>query len=79
MSDEVLESYIKGYIEAQPGQDVIFAWQGGEPTLAGLPFFKKVIALQQQYAAGKRIENAFQTNGTYLPTSGASFSRPITS
>lgn len=66
MSDEMLEAYIKGYIEAQPGGEVSFAWQGGEPTLAGLPFFKKVIAFQKQYAGGKRIENAFQTNGTTL-------------
>ncbi|MGZ0707268.1 anaerobic sulfatase-maturation protein [Coraliomargarita sp. W4R53] len=66
MSDAVLETYIKGYIDAQPGMEVSFAWQGGEPTLAGLPFFKKVIELQKRYAGGKRIENAFQTNGTLL-------------
>jgi len=66
MSDEVLEVYIKGYIEAQPGVDVSFAWQGGEPTLAGLPFFKKIIEFQERYAGGKRIGNAFQTNGTLL-------------
>lgn len=66
MSDELLEAYIKGYIEAQPGREVSFAWQGGEPTLAGLPFFKKVVELQARYAGGKRIENAFQTNGTLL-------------
>jgi uncharacterized protein len=66
MSDAVLEAYIRGYIEAQPGSDVSFAWQGGEPTLAGLPFFQKVVALQRRYAGGKRIENAFQTNGTLL-------------
>lgn len=40
MSDEVLEVYIKGYIEAQLGMKASFAWQGGEPTLAGLPFLK---------------------------------------
>ncbi len=73
MSDETLEAYIKGYIEAQPGQDVSFAWQGGEPTLAGLPFFQKVVALQARYAGGKRIENAFQTNGTLLTDEWCAF------
>ncbi len=66
MSDTKLEAYIKGYIEAQPGPEVSFAWQGGEPTLAGLPFFRKVVELQKRYGAGRRIENAFQTNGTTL-------------
>ncbi|MFW6217992.1 MAG: radical SAM protein, partial [Verrucomicrobiota bacterium] len=66
MSDEVLEAFIRGYIEAQPGTVVSFAWQGGEPTLAGLPFFRKVVELQKRHAAGKTIENAFQTNGTTL-------------
>jgi len=66
MSDEVLEAFVKGYIEAQPTGDVVFAWQGGEPTLAGLRFFQKVVELQARYGAGRRIENAFQTNGTTL-------------
>lgn len=66
MSDEVLEAYIRGYIESQPGKEVSFAWQGGEPTLAGIDFFRKAVALQKRYAGGKSIENAFQTNGTLL-------------
>lgn len=66
MSDEVLESYIRGYIESQNTPEVGFAWQGGEPTLMGVPFFEKVVALQQQYAGGKVITNALQTNGTLL-------------
>lgn len=66
MPDKVLESYIRQYIEAQPGGYVSFAWQGGEPTLLGIPFFQRVIDLQQKYAAGKTIDNAFQTNGTLL-------------
>lgn len=66
MEDATLEAYIKAYIEAQPGGEISFAWQGGEPTLAGLPFFQKVVDLQAKYGGGKRIENAFQTNGTLL-------------
>lgn len=66
MSDELLEAYVRDYIAAQPGTHVTFAWQGGEPTLAGLKFFQKAVALQKQYAGSKQIENAFQTNGTLL-------------
>src|SRR3954469_16537338 len=63
MPDGVLETYIRQYIQAQPGQEVNFAWQGGEPTLLGIPFFKDVLSLQSRYAGGKRIHNALQTNG----------------
>jgi len=75
MSDAVLEAYIKGYIEAQPTAEVSFAWQGGEPTLAGLPFFRKVVDLQKRHGAGRRIENAFQTNGTTLNEDWCKFLR----
>ncbi|MBC2593727.1 anaerobic sulfatase maturase [Ruficoccus amylovorans] len=66
MNPELLETYIRDYIAAQPGQSVSFAWQGGEPTLAGVDFFRKVVELQRKYAAGRQIENALQTNGTLL-------------
>ncbi|MEM1060373.1 MAG: anaerobic sulfatase maturase [Verrucomicrobiota bacterium] len=66
MSDEVLESYVRQYIENQPGPEVSFAWQGGEPTLLGVGYFRRVVELQQKYANGKRIVNALQTNGTRL-------------
>jgi uncharacterized protein len=66
MSDEVLESYIKQFIEAQEVPVVTFTWQGGEPTLLGLDFFEKAVALQQKYRGSKKVENAFQTNGTRL-------------
>jgi uncharacterized protein len=66
MPDPVLESYISQFIAAQDTPTVSFAWQGGEPTLLGVDFFRKVIALQNKYANGKRIENAFQTNGVLL-------------
>jgi uncharacterized protein len=66
MSDPVLEQYIRQYIEGQPGEEVHFAWQGGEPTLLGVGFFRKVIELQKKFAGGKKISNALQTNGTLL-------------
>lgn len=66
MSSEVLERYIQQYIAAQPVDEVHFAWQGGEPTLLGVDFFRTVVALQQKYASGKSILNALQTNGTLI-------------
>ncbi|MCE2450690.1 MAG: hypothetical protein J4F35_20740, partial [Candidatus Latescibacteria bacterium] len=50
MSDETLEHYVKQYIEAQDVPQVDFAWQGGEPTLMGVDFFRRAVELQQQYA-----------------------------
>jgi uncharacterized protein len=66
MRPEVLERYIQQYIAAQSVDDVHFAWQGGEPTLLGIDFFRTVVALQQKHAAGKSIHNALQTNGTLI-------------
>lgn len=66
MSDEVLEEYIRQYVQAQPGSEVAFTWQGGEPTLLGVDFFRKVVALQKKHANGKKISNALQTNGVLL-------------
>ena len=66
MTDEVLEAYIRQYIEQQDIPEINFAWQGGEPTLVGVDFFRKVVALQSKYANGKHISNALQTNGTLL-------------
>ena len=66
MKPEVLEAYVRGYIESQPGSEVSFAWQGGEPTLCGVEFFEKAMELQQRHGKGRNITNAFQTNGTLL-------------
>ncbi|MEM7531836.1 MAG: anaerobic sulfatase maturase [Chloroflexota bacterium] len=76
MADDLLESYIRQYIEAQQVQEITFAWQGGEPTLMGLPFFERAVELQQQYAPpGMRIYNAFQTNGVLLDDDWCQFFR----
>jgi len=66
MNDAVLTEYIRQYIQNQPGPEIHFAWQGGEPTLLGVDFFRRVVALQRQFAGGKTIFNAIQTNGTLL-------------
>lgn len=69
MSDESLQTYIQQYFEAQPdGVDEIdFAFQGGEPTLMGLDFFRRVIELQRKHAPpGTRVRNSLQTNGIKL-------------
>ncbi len=68
ISDDVLEAYVRQNIEGQTGaEEVVFSWQGGEPTLLGLDFFKKVVALEKKYArAGVRVENDLQTNGVLL-------------
>jgi uncharacterized protein len=66
MSEELLENFIKQYIESNEVPVVTFTWQGGEPTLMGLDFFRKAVELQKKYAGGKQIENSFQTNGTKL-------------
>jgi uncharacterized protein len=66
MSDEVLESFIRQKIEGHRTNSVHFTWQGGEPTLLGLDYFKQVVALQKKYAGDKAIENGFQTNGLLL-------------
>jgi uncharacterized protein len=67
MSDETLESFIRQYIEGVTGPEVVFSWQGGEPTLMGLDFFRRVVELEQKHAKpGQKIENDLQTNGTLL-------------
>ena len=74
MSDEILEQHIRQYIEAQTGDEVVFSWQGGEPTLLGLDFFHKVVDLQAQYKKpSQSIENDLQTNGTLLDAEWAAF------
>jgi uncharacterized protein len=73
MSDDVLDNYIQQYIHSQPSEEIHFAWQGGEPTLLGVEFFRKVVELQRRYADGKTISNALQTNGTLLDAEWCEF------
>jgi uncharacterized protein len=74
ITDEILETHIRQYIEGQDREGVVFSWQGGEPTMLGLPFFQKIVELEQKYKKpGQRIENDLQTNGTLLTEEWASF------
>lgn len=66
MKPDVLESYIRQYIESQHTAEITFAWQGGEPTLLGVDYFRKVVELERKYAGGRPVHNALQTNGTRL-------------
>ena len=66
MSDDLLENFTKQFIEAHQVPVVTFTWQGSEPTLMGLDFFRKAMELQKKYSGDKKIKNAFQTNGTRL-------------
>ena len=67
MDDAMLERFVHQYIAANPGPHVDFAWQGGEPTLLGLDFFRRVVELQRRHMpAGWTCSNALQTNGTLL-------------
>jgi uncharacterized protein len=67
MADELLDIYLRQLLESQAGPDVTVAWQGGEPTLMGLEFFRRAMALAERYRRpGMRIEHTIQTNGTEL-------------
>jgi uncharacterized protein len=67
MSDEILEEYIDQHISASPEGVIMFSWHGGEPTLLGLDYFRKIVALQRRHRPpGRPIVNGIQTNGTLL-------------
>ena len=75
MSDEVLKAYIKQYVQSQPrAAEITITWQGGEPTLMGLDFFKKASEYADWFKAkGQRISFAIQTNGVLLDDDWATF------
>jgi uncharacterized protein len=72
MSHDILEETIR-QILVQPINAVNFGWQGGEPTLMGLPFFQKAVQCQEKYGRGKEIGNGLQTNGLLIDKSWADF------
>ncbi len=67
MTDETLEDYIVQHIDASPEAVIRFSWHGGEPTVLGLDYFRRIVALQRKHQPPDRsIVNGIQTNGTLL-------------
>ena len=66
MSEQLLEKFIKEYLEAQTQPEVLFTWHGGETLMRPVSFYKKALELQRLYGRGRRIDNCIQTNGTLL-------------
>ena len=74
MADELLEEYIRQLMESQKGSVVALAWQGGEPTLMGLGFFRRTMELVAKYRKpGQKVEHSIQTNGTRLDDAWCEF------
>lgn len=74
ITDEVLETFIRQYFQGQNCKEVVFTWQGGEPTLLGLDFFRRVVELEKRYCPPHvRCENDLQTNGTLLDEAWCEF------
>jgi uncharacterized protein len=73
MTDEILSAFIANYITSQPAPVVEFVWQGGEPPLLRMDFFKRVVELQKPFAGTKTITNSLQTNGTLLTDEWCAF------
>jgi uncharacterized protein len=75
MAQELQEIYVREQLEGHAhAPEVVVAWQGGEPTIMGVEFFRRSIELQREYASlGQRILNTLQTNGTLLDNEFAAF------
>jgi uncharacterized protein len=76
ITPEALETFIRSYIEATHQSEIVFTWQGGEPTLLGLDFYHQVVELQRKHTPpGKHIANDLQTNGLLLDDEWCAFLR----
>ncbi len=74
MGDEMLERFVIDTISGQDTPQIEFSWHGGEPTLLGLPFFRRVVELQQKHLPpGRTVSNDLQTNGTLLDDAWGQF------
>lgn len=66
ISDDLLERFIRDYIESQTTPQVLFTWHGGETLMRPVSFYRKALELQRRYARGRQIDNCIQTNATLL-------------
>jgi uncharacterized protein len=67
MPDDLLEEYILQHINASPSSMINFSWHGGEPTILGLDYFRKIVAFQRKHRLpNQHITNGLQTNGTLI-------------
>ena len=74
MADDLLETYIRQLLEGHSVPEVIVAWQGGEPSLMGIPFFERSIEFVERYRRpGQNVSYTFQTNGTLIDDEWAKF------
>jgi len=74
MADELLERYIRQLLESHTTPEVNLSWQGGEPTLMGLDFFRRSVALADKHKLpGQKVQHTIQTNGTRLDDDWAAF------
>lgn len=74
MGDGVMERYVRQVLEAHEAPEVTIAWQGGEPTLMGLGFFRRVVETAERYRQpGQRVVHTLQTNATLLDDEWAAF------
>ncbi len=74
METDLLEKIIRETVEACPGPTVSFVWHGGEPTLAGIPFYRKALQLERRYVRpGQEVWNNLQTNGVLIDDEWAAF------
>ncbi|AFV88206.1 putative arylsulfatase regulator [Acidipropionibacterium acidipropionici ATCC 4875] len=74
MSEATLERYIADFLGSQPDGDVTLEWQGGEPTMRGLPFFRRAVEIAEQYRwPAQSVRHSLQTNGTLIDDQWARF------
>jgi uncharacterized protein len=74
MTEDVLETYIRALMDASPGPEVEVSWQGGEPLLRGLDFYRRSVELAEKHRkASQRVKHTIQTNGTLIDEEWAAF------